>query len=120
MAKLWPGEDDYDFGGETVFVFEREAGGLGGFASVSVRPEVEGCRSARCPHVEGWWVDPDLRRHGVGRALLEAIERWCLERGFTELSSDTELENGLSRTVHPKLGYEPTVQIQYFRKGLDG
>src|SRR5690606_18460796 len=93
-------------------------GGPGGFASFSVRPFVDGCDSMPCPHLEGWWVEPDLRRQGIGTALVAAVEQWARERGFTELGSDTELTNGLSRGVHPRLGFEPTEQIQYFRKRL--
>jgi aminoglycoside 6'-N-acetyltransferase I len=55
---------------------------------------------------------------GLGRSLIAAIEEWARVRGFTELSSDTLLSNTLSRTVHPRLGFEPTEQIQYFRKEL--
>lgn len=38
MLYLCPGEENYDFGEETVFVWELPSGGLGGFASLSLRP----------------------------------------------------------------------------------
>jgi aminoglycoside 6'-N-acetyltransferase I len=70
------------------------------------------------PHVEGWWVDPELRRGGIGRALIDAIERWASGQGFRELGSDTLLANRIGREAHAGLGFEPTEQIQYFRKRL--
>ena len=70
MRALWPDAGAYDFSDETVFVWERSDGGLGGFASLSLRPWAEGCDSTPVPYVEGWWVAPDLRRQGVGRALF--------------------------------------------------
>jgi aminoglycoside 6'-N-acetyltransferase I len=118
MVKLWPDAQELDFEPAEMFVWEREDGSLGGFASFSIRPFVDGCESRPCPHVEGWWVDEDLRRQGIGAALIGVIEDWARDRGFTELGSDTLLSNGLSRTVHPRLGFEPTEQIQYFRKAL--
>jgi aminoglycoside 6'-N-acetyltransferase I len=118
MAKLWPGEEEYEFDPVQTFVWERDEGGLGGFAAFSVRPYVDGAKSRPCPHVEGWWVDTDLRRRGVGRALIEAIETLARERGFTELTSDTLMSNRVSRAAHPRLGFTPTEQIQYFRKAL--
>lgn len=116
--QLWPDEPLYDFQGEHVFVWERDNGSLAGFASVSVRPWVDGSESEPCPHVEAWFVEADLRRRGVGRALILAIEDWCRERGFTELTSDTGLDNDVSLRAHSAIGFNPTERIQYFQKSL--
>jgi GNAT superfamily N-acetyltransferase len=118
MRALWPGGGDYDFRDETVFVWERPAGGLGGFISFSVRPWAEGCDSAPVPYLEGWWVAPDLRRAGAGRALVEAVEHWCREHGYVELGSDVDVENATSVEAHVALGFERTLRLQFFRKRL--
>lgn len=123
MAELWPDEDaaGFLFEAERVFIWERKSEarpGLGGFAEVSVRPYVDGAESAPCPHVEAWWVAPDLRRRGVGRALIAAVEDWARAAGFAELSSDALLSNRRSRAAHTRLGFEATERIQYFRKRL--
>jgi aminoglycoside 6'-N-acetyltransferase I len=107
-----------DFKDETVFVWERPGGRLGGFASLSLRPWAEGCESTPVPYVEGWWVAPDLRRQGIGRALFGTIERWCQERGYAELGSDAEIDNAVSLRAHTTLGFEPTLRLQFFRKRL--
>ena len=70
------------------------------------------------PYIEGWWVAPDLRRSGVGRTLIEAIEGWCRDHGYTELGSDVEVDNGPSLAAHSALGFAPTVRLQFFRKRL--
>ena len=116
--KLWPHEPLYEFRDEHVFVWEREQGTLGGFASVSIRPWVEGSHSEPCPHVEAWFVEPDLRHGGVGRALITAIEGWCRHHGYRELTSDAELNNEVSLLAHSAIGFKPTLQIQYFKKAL--
>ena len=118
MRTLWPGGDNYDFGDETVLVWERGGGGLGGFVSFSLRPWAEGCDSSPVPYIEGWWVAPDLRRAGVGTALVQAVEDWAIERGYRELGSDVELDNDISLRAHTALGFEPTLRVQFFRKRL--
>lgn len=118
MRMLWPGGDSYDFSDETVFVWEKEDGGLGGFVSFSLRPWAEGCDSTPVPYLEGWWVAPTLRQAGVGRALVAAVERWCREEGYDELGSDVELDNTISLQAHAAMGFEPTLRVQYFRKRL--
>lgn len=118
MQALWPAAGDYDFGDESVLVWARPTGGLGGFVSYSLRPWAEGCESTPVPYVEGWWVAPDLRRTGVGRSLIEAVERWCRDHGYHELGSDVEVANAVSLEAHAALGFEPTERVQFFRKRL--
>src|SRR5262245_35034340 len=55
-----------------VFVAERPGGGLAGFLEVSLHQGAEGCTTTPVGYVEGWYVDPDLRRRGVGGLLLSA------------------------------------------------
>src|ERR1700741_3435242 len=81
-CQLWPDDPLIDLHGQRVFVWERQNGTLGGFASFSIRPFVDGADSAPCPHLEGWFVAADIRRSGVGRALIASVEEWCREHGF--------------------------------------
>lgn len=118
MAALCPSEKAYDFSDETVFVWQRESGGLGGFISLSLRPWAEGCDSMPVPYIEGWWVAPDLRHSGVGRALMETAERWCRDHNYRELGSDAALENEVSLRVHAAFGFKATLRLQFFRKEL--
>jgi aminoglycoside 6'-N-acetyltransferase I len=120
MHALWPTSDPYDFSDESVFVWQRhDSPSLGGFISFSVREWAEGCESAPVPYIEGWWVAPDLRGTGVGRALVLAVERWSLEHGHTELGSDVALDNEASLRAHAALGFAPTLRLQFFRKRLE-
>lgn len=106
MHALWPEEAANEFSNEQVFVWDRDTGGLGGFISLSLRSWAEGCESVPVPYIEGWWVAPDLRLAGVGRALVDAAERWCRERGHLELGSDFELQNDASLRAHAALGFD--------------
>jgi aminoglycoside 6'-N-acetyltransferase I len=100
-----------------VFVAERPDQSLGGFLELSVRNYAEGCRGDT-PYVESWYVDTDLRGTGIGRALMEAAEKWTRERGFTHLASDAVLDNSLSHAAHEALGFEVIERIVVFRKSL--
>jgi aminoglycoside 6'-N-acetyltransferase I len=89
-----------------------------GFAELSIRAYAEGCVTDRIAYLEGWFVEPDARRMGVGRALIEAAEAWGRSQNCTEFGSDALLDNVVSAEAHRALGFEEVVQIRCFRKSL--
>ena len=101
-----------------TFVAVRENGSLGGFIEGGLRKYAEGCDSSPVGYLEGWFVDEDLRRQGVGGALVRAMEEWAREQGRTEMASDTWLDNETSIQAHLKLGYEESERLVHFRKPL--
>jgi aminoglycoside 6'-N-acetyltransferase I len=120
---LWPDADDEldEFlvpSSQVAFVAERSDGTLCGFLEAGIRPFANGVDEQPCAFVEGWWVDSDVRRTGVGRALMAAAEAWARSRGFTELGSDTELANVGSQNAHKALGFEERERVVYLRKRL--
>src|SRR5205823_2365886 len=102
-----------------VLVAERPEGGLCGFVEASVRPFVDGCTTRPVGYVEGWFVDPDVRRQGIGRKLVEAAERWAAQ-GCREMASDAHLGNTVSHAAHQALGFEESERLVHFRKRLSG
>jgi aminoglycoside 6'-N-acetyltransferase I len=127
-AALWPDADPDELAAElaallaapdqVAFVAEREDGRLCGFAEASVRPFANGVDEAPCAFLEGWWVDEDARRSGVGRALVATVENWARARGFTELGSDALLDNTAGHQAHRALGFEERERVVYFRKRI--
>jgi aminoglycoside 6'-N-acetyltransferase I len=127
-AALWPDEDPEELASElpdfladptqVAFVAERQEGGLCGFAEASVRRYANSNDESPCAFLEGWWVDEDVRRSGVGRALVAAVEDWARGRGFTELGSDALVDNTLGHQAHRALGFEERETVIYFRKLL--
>ena len=125
---LWPDADRDELAAEieamlthpdqVVFVAPRADGGLYGFVEAGVRAFANGVDESPCAFVEGWWVDADTRRTGIGRALIAAVEDWARERGFRELGSDAELHNTVSHRAHEALGFEERERVIYFRKRL--
>ena len=128
---LWPEDSEADhreaidrfFGGDAreplaVFLAEDGARCPIGLAELSIRAYAEGCHSDRVAYLEGWFVAPKARGHGVGRALIAAVEGWAHDRGFHELGSDALLDNLVSHQAHRALGFEERERTIAFRKRL--
>jgi aminoglycoside 6'-N-acetyltransferase I len=91
-----------------------------GFIELSIRAFADGCDSSPVPYVEGWFVEPSAQRAGIGRDLMRAAEEWARKRGFTELASDTQVDNLASLDAHAACGFEETERQVKFRKSLAG
>ena len=101
-----------------VFVAERADGSLAGFVEAGTRPYADGCDTSPVGYVEAWYVDPDVRRQGLGRSLLVAAESWARARGYREMASDARLDNVVSHGAHRSAGYEEVDRVVQFRKLL--
>ncbi len=105
---------------ETQLVLFADAGGgrLVGFLEASIRPYVEDCETDHVGYLEGWFVEPEFRKHGLGRQLVGQAETWASERGCIEMASDAEIGNDMSLNAHLKLGYKETSRLVHLRKEL--
>ena len=101
-----------------TFVAESDDGSLCGFLEAGTRSYAEGCVSSPVGYIEGWWVDPEHRRMGVGAALVDAAEEWAKSLGLSEMASDADISNIISHNAHRALGYAEAQRIVCFRKPL--
>jgi aminoglycoside 6'-N-acetyltransferase I len=101
-----------------VLLAERSEGGLCGFLEVAIHPWAIGCDQRPVGYIEGWYVDADVRRQGIGRALVEAAEAWARSQGCAQMASDAQLENLESQAAHRALQYAETYRLVYFKKEL--
>jgi aminoglycoside 6'-N-acetyltransferase I len=104
---------------EEVLFAERLCGGLCGFLEAAIRSRADGCERHPAGYIEGRYVEPDVRRQGVGRALVEAAEAWARMMGCRQMASDAELLNTVSHQAHGALGYRETGRLVLFKKDLD-
>jgi aminoglycoside 6'-N-acetyltransferase I len=128
---LWPSQSEAELTGEAeaffagalaepsaVLLAQTSDGTLVGFAELSLRSYAEDCTTSPVGFLEGWYVVPDARRRGVGRALVDAAEEWAREQGCTEFASDTRPENSGSIAAHLALGFEDAGTLRCFRKKI--
>jgi len=101
-----------------VFVAVRENGAVCGFVEAGSRPYADGCDSSPVGYIEAWYVEADVRRLGLGRALLEAAESWARSRGYREMASDALLDNAVSHQAHLGAGYHEVERVIQYRKPL--
>ena len=89
-----------------------------GLVELNIRNYAEGCDTDQVAYLEGWYVVPEARQQGVGRALIATAEQWAREEGCSEFASDALLDNDISAAAHRALGFTEVVQLRCFRKSL--
>lgn len=129
-AALWPQDDAAAHAAEIRDALAQPCGMVAflafdahararGFAEATLRRDyVNGTESSPVGFLEGWYVVPEARGSGAGRALVVAVEQWTREQGCSELASDALLDNEPSHRAHAACGFEETERVVYFRKRL--
>jgi aminoglycoside 6'-N-acetyltransferase I len=130
---LWPHEIEMEESADEIYagrsmvkqVFVHDRGGqagrpahLGGFIEIGERAYAEGCDTSPVAFIEGWYVDPDLRRSGVGAKLVEAAEVWARAQGYKEMGSDLLIDNDVSLRAHLALGFHEVERLIALAKKL--
>src|SRR5215470_18877291 len=100
-----------------IFVAVASDGTLAGFVEVDLRSHADGCNPSRpVGYVEGWYVDEDYRRRGVGKILIAQAEAWARSHKCVEMGSDALIDNDVSQRAHEALGYEVVDRCVHYRK----
>ncbi|MBK7975719.1 MAG: GNAT family N-acetyltransferase [Deltaproteobacteria bacterium] len=76
-----------------------------GFSTFAARPLI---------NVHDLAVLPEYRGHGIGRALLRAVERAARERGCVKLTLEVQENNQRARSVYAAAGF---AQAEYGASG---
>jgi L-phenylalanine/L-methionine N-acetyltransferase len=87
--------------GAAVIVAEAEEGEIVGRLSVARDPQPASRHVADI----GLMVAPGYRRRGIGRALLDAAERWAAERGIRKLELHVFPHNEAAIALYERAGY---------------
>jgi len=103
---------------QLILAADDGSGKLCGFLEASIRPFVEDCHTDHVGYLEGWFVEPEFRRQGIGGKLVNEAERWARRKGATEMASDAEVGNETSLKAHQNLGYTETSRLVHLRKDL--
>lgn len=78
-------------------VVRTEDGSLAGFVIVGI--------GSRIGYLQRIAVDPAVRGHGYGRALVRAAIRWTVERGGTSLLLNTQPDNDRASRLYVSEGF---------------
>jgi GNAT superfamily N-acetyltransferase len=70
----------------------------------------------RFASVEDLYVRPEARRRGVGRALLQAADERCEERGISYVEAQVEVRE--AELFYAALGYEPETGVRVLSRSL--
>ena len=89
-----------------------------GFMELNIRNFSEGSRNPKLPYVEAWYIKPEYQNKGYGKQLMQKAEQWAISQGYSELASDTEIDNHRSISMHKHLGFMETERIVCFLKKL--
>lgn len=75
------------------------------------------------------WVDPAVRRRGVGGALIERVVEWTAQSGRTRLFLDVRTTNAGAELLYRARGFVPTgeraqvgtfTELQFVREWVSG
>lgn len=108
----------YDRHVTDVFVIEYTAQQLVGYIEVNIRNFVQGSQASAVPYIEAWYVEPEWRQQGLGKALLRHAEEWAKAQGYQELASNSLIQNHSSIDAHKALGFNEVERIVCFIKKL--
>lgn len=70
--------------------------------------------------ITGLVVSREVRRAGVGRALVEAAERWAAERGADRIRVRSNVVREDAHAFYPAIGFEVAKTSTVFEKQLLG
>ncbi|WP_417527699.1 GNAT family N-acetyltransferase [Marinomonas shanghaiensis] len=89
-----------------------------GFIELNLRNNVPGSSQQTTPYIEAWFVSPDCQGQGIGKALIQAAEKWAKQQGFQELGSDAPITNEKSVNLHKQLGFNEIERVVCLLKVL--
>jgi GNAT superfamily N-acetyltransferase len=98
--------------GELEVLAARAEGRVVGVAVLAYRPSISAGRLFAS--VEDVYVEPDARRQGVGRALLEAVGERCVACGVSYVEAQVEDEEAAA--FYAAFGYEEEPGVRVFSR----
>ncbi len=94
-------------GGDLEVLAARSDGRVVAVAVLSLRPNVS--LGAIFASIEDFYVRPEMRRRGVGRALLGAVEELCRARGVSYVEVQTDSQ---AAPFYEASGYETEAAVR--------
>ena len=114
--ELYPQQQDYQHLQVTIdryfthqtplwFVLAEEGGAR--IACMWVGIAIDQITGKRHPNIFLLYVEPAYRRQGIASALMQNVERWAKNRGYTQIGLQVFTADRPALSLYEKLGYEP-------------
>jgi len=127
VKELWNDITDEDIteitnehlsGKEFIFLYQRNDEIIG-FINTSIRNDyVPGCTDDGVAYIEGIYVCKAYRRNQVAIQLVNHSIAFFKSRGFTEIASDSLIENEVSQFWHKAMGFREVERCVHFIKTI--
>jgi GNAT superfamily N-acetyltransferase len=101
--------------GDLVLVAEQSPGGVVGWIHGSVQELLES--GPRC-EILGLVVTTEQRGIGIGRGLVEQLERWAQDQGLHQISVRSNVLRTESHPFYERMGYHRAKTQHAYRKSL--
>jgi len=98
-----------------VFVAQLPGGQIAGWIAAYIFRAVE---LDICAEISGLIVDEQVRSRGIGKALLEAVEKWARSYGCNAISVHSKNERVRAHVFYIRNGYQYIKSQKYFQKML--
>jgi ribosomal protein S18 acetylase RimI-like enzyme len=96
---------------ERIFLAERERRVVGILRCVEMNASPLLLPERYC-YVSSVYVVPSTRQQGVLRAMLDAADRWCEERGIPEMRLNNSTSSAAARGAWHALGFEVVEEVR--------
>ena len=69
--------------------------------------------------IYGMWVASEARGHGIGAALIDAVEAWARSAGYTSIGLGVTTTNAPAIRLYERSGFADTGERYPLREGTD-
>jgi GNAT superfamily N-acetyltransferase len=98
-----------------VYVAELAGGQVAGWISVYIFRSVA---MDRCAEINGLIVDQEIRSRGIGKALIDAAEKWARGLGCDAISVKCNIKRDRAHRFYERHGFQHVKTQKSFRKSL--
>ena len=95
---------------------EEKDGSPLGIGFTQLYPSFSSTNMRRLWILNDLYVSPNVRKKGIGEALMERARQWAVETGAEGLTLETAVDNRTAQRLYEKLGYKK--DEVYFRYNL--
>lgn len=103
---------------ESVIFLALDEGGEEGLGFTQLYPSFTSLRMQRLWILYDLFVSSQVRRQGIGRALMERAKEFAIETGATRIELSTAMDNLPAQALYESLGYDKDDAFYFYELSL--